>query len=525
MQILRGLDRNASRGCAGQRELHVVTRPSQRATPSQLISTGPPVKLDAQVGLFEGMCLADIAHVIVCAERSVMPPAAAAQLVSALLALRDVAPASVSDLPLRNLHAIRESWLLDRTPAAGWLGVGRAASESTTTGYHICVRAEVLAFIDALIEFGRAALHSAEQHRTSVMPDYAYMSEGQPTTFGHYLLGFVTALLRDIARAEAFFHRVNRSPAGIGASNGCSLGLDRNRLALLLGFEGLVGHARDAMWQVDGPIEALAIACSCAVHLDRLAEDLMRFCTADFGIVALLDRHLAASKTMPQMNTDSALAFVRSTTNRLIGMQAAMTTAGRTPCGQMDNHIRPDGDVPRAFVMAGQLARLMGDVVMHLRFDESHGIAAVRRACAYTGDLAEAVMLKSGLDFGKAYSIAERLVRARAVVRDMGAQDAFAADGLPTIPTGAELDAMARATVGQSIGLSDSEMQAAIDPQTAVERRAGIGGTAAQPFAAMVHECDEELSNAAAKRGEIERSLARSRQALLAMAQQLVERT
>ena len=164
-----------------------------------------------------------------------IPAGDGAALLSFLLRLqprpRDFAP----DPALGDLHTNREAWLAARTPAAGWLGAGRARREATTTGYLIATRWRLLEMIGALIDAGRAIIDCADRHRNSLMPDYTYLQAGQPTTFAHFLLGFGCALMRDLDRARALFTRINLSPGGCGSSNGSILPQNRERLAALLG--------------------------------------------------------------------------------------------------------------------------------------------------------------------------------------------------------------------------------------------------------------------------------------------------
>jgi argininosuccinate lyase len=103
----------------------------------------------------------------------------------------------------------------------------------------------------------------------------------------------------------------NRSPAGCGSVNGSHLPQDRSRLAELPGFDGLAQHARDAMWQPDGPIETLSVAITALINLDRLAEDLQIFATAEFDLVELDEGHTRASVIMPQKKNPYALNYVR----------------------------------------------------------------------------------------------------------------------------------------------------------------------------------------------------------------------
>src|SRR5579864_277085 len=333
---------------------------------AELVQTAFARELADQLALFRGMSLADLAHIVMLIETGVTPRAAGASLLEALLALHEHPPDFSPTPESGDLYTNREAWLATRTPAVGWLGAGRARRESTTTGYRITVRSCLLAFADALMKVGTALVERADEDRATLMADYTYLQPAQPTTFGHYLLGFAYPLLRDLERLQALYTRTNRSPAGCGSVNGSHLPQDRSRLAELLGFDGLAQHARDAMWQPDGPIETLSVVVTALVNLDRLAEDLQIFATAEFGLVDLAEGHSRASVIMPQKKNPYALAYVRGATNELTGMLTSVATLGRTPSGQVDNRVFIYGDVPRALETAAGVATLMSGVIAGL---------------------------------------------------------------------------------------------------------------------------------------------------------------
>jgi argininosuccinate lyase len=189
-----------------------------------------------------------------------------------------------------------------------------------------------------LIEAGTCLVDRAEEF-SARMADYTYLQPAQATSFGHYLLTFAYPLVRDLDRLQALYRRTNLSPAGCGSVNGSRLPQDRTRLAGLLGFDGQVPHARDAMWQPDGPIEMLAMIVAALVNLDRLAEDLQIFATAEFDLIDLADSHARASVIMPQKKNPYALTYVRGVANEMIGMLAGVAALGRTPSGQVDNRV------------------------------------------------------------------------------------------------------------------------------------------------------------------------------------------
>ncbi len=445
----------------------------------ELVQTAFARELSDQVALFRGMSLADLAHTIMLIEAGVIPTADGAALLSALLSLHEF-PRDFTPIP--ESGANREAWLAARTPAVGWLGAGRARRESTTTGYRITVRSYLLAFADALLRTGRAVIERADEYRSTLMADYTYLQPAQPTTFGHYLLGFVYPLLRDVERLQALYGRTNRSPAGCGSVNGSHLPQDRNRLAELLGFDGLVQHARDAMWQPDGPIETLSVVVTALVNLDRLAEDLQIFATAEFDLIELDEGHSRASVIMPQKKNPYALNYVRGAANELTGALASAAALGRTPSGQVDNRVFLYGDVPRALETATGVANLMAGVLTGLHFKAPVAESRLANGFAMATDLAETIMLETGLDFRSAHRIVGRLVR-----------DAAQTNRLMRDLTVADLDAAAQVMLNRPLRLPEAVFAQALDPATAVAARQGIGGAAPEPLAAMLAECRAEL--------------------------------
>ncbi|MDQ6659555.1 MAG: argininosuccinate lyase, partial [Chloroflexota bacterium] len=476
----------------------------------ELVQTAFARELADQLALFTGMSMADLAHTIMLIEASVIPPTAGASLLAALLALHEY-PSDFTPTPeLGDLYTNREAWLTARTPAVGWLGTGRARREATTIGYRIAVRSRLLAFAQALIKVGTALIERADEYRSTLMADYTYLQPAQPTTFGHYLLGFTYPLLRDLDRLQELYTRTNSSPAGCGSVNGSRLPQNRIRLAELLGFDGLAHHARDAMWQPDGPIEILAVVVAALVNLDRLAEDLQIFATAEFDLVELADGHTRASVIMPQKKNPYALTYVRGATNELSGTLTAVAALGRTPSGQVDNRVFAYGDVPRALETATGVATLMSSVLTGLHFNAPAAAARLANGFATATDLAETITLETGLDFRTAHRIVGRLVREATetgrTMRDL---------------TNEDLDAAAQAVLNRPLHLSETAFTSALDPAAAVAARQGLGGAAPEPLAAMVTECHDTLAAQANWFEHVARRTVAAEEALMQRAHEL----
>ena len=143
------------------------------------------------------------------------------------------------------------------------------------------------------------------------MPDQTYLQQAQPSTFGHYVLSFVYPAVRDAHRLLDEFDDINRSPAGAGCVNGTRLLDDRTFVAAALGFDEVIEHTRDAMWQIDGLIHVLASAASLLSTQSKLAEDLEIWSSSEFDFVDLADAYTRSSILMPQKRNPYSLSIVR----------------------------------------------------------------------------------------------------------------------------------------------------------------------------------------------------------------------
>jgi argininosuccinate lyase len=316
------------------------------------------------------------------------------------------------------------------------------------------------------------------------MPDYTYLQRAQPTTFGHYLQSFAWPMLRDLDRIEAVYCRADRCPAGIGSSNGSVIMHDRHKLAERLGFSQPVRHARDAMWQADIALEACAVALTSVLNIDRLAEDLMIFTSDEFGFVRLADRHARASKIMPQKRNPFALAFVRATANRLIGVQAGMCAAARTPSAQVDNRLFAYEAVPDAVRSAAEAASLAAECIAELSMDETRTRAALDDRSPCASDLAERLMIAVGIDYRSAHKAVGRLVRA---LEEKGSclAEASAEDvRIVCLSAGLSPD-----------GITDELVTAALDLATCIAARKDVGCAAPEEVAAMASELNALVSD------------------------------
>ncbi len=480
----------------------------------QLIQSAHRLELQSAGALLPAMILADLAHILVLLDHDLIPRESGRQLLAALLELRKAGLAGtrsgageqasvdglIPDPALGDLPMNREAWLRARVGvAAGYLLVGRPRREAVTVAFHLAMRDRVLALADALERLQRSLVDLAAGHVRTLAVDYTYWQPAQATTLAHSLLAYAYPLGREVERLRAAFGRTNISPAGAGCTNGAGIPIDRAILARLLGFDGLVLHARDANWQADLALELTWIAASTGLALDRLAEDLQIWTTREFGFVELADRAARASLAMPQKKNPYALIFVRGAATRLLGRLAGAGALAKAASGQPDQRIFAQDEVPAALELAEQSAALLVEVLAGVRFDRDRLAAAAKRGYLAGNDLAERIMYRSGLPFGEAHRIVGAAVRrALEAGRD--------ADGIDA----ASLDAAALEVHGAPLGLSDADVWDALDPEAAVARRTGTGGAAPASVRSLLAERRRALRRqrawVAARRAAIDRA-------------------
>jgi argininosuccinate lyase len=172
----------------------------------------------------------------------------------------------------------------------------------------------------------KALLAKAEKHVATVMPGFTHLQSAQPVTFGHHLMAYVEMFGRDRSRIRDSRKRLNECPLGAGALAGTSFPIDRHMTAKALGFDGPTRNSLDSVSDRDSLLEFMAAASISAVHLSRLAEEIIIWMSAPFGFVKLPDRWTTGSSMMPQKRNPDAAELVRGKSGRIFGSLIAVLT-------------------------------------------------------------------------------------------------------------------------------------------------------------------------------------------------------
>lgn len=376
-------------------------------------------KINASIGfdrkLYRQDIQGSIAHARMLARQKIITEADARSIVSGLKAvLADIeACRFVFKESLEDIHMNVESALKDKIgAAAGRLHTARSRNDQVATDFRLYVRDALDALDAGLKALQQALVARAGEHYDTLMPGFTHLQAAQPVTFGHHLLAYVEMFGRDRSRVADARTRMNESPLGAAALAGTSFPIDREFIAKELGFARPMANSLDAVSDRDFALDYLSIASICAVHLSRLAEEMVIWSSAQFGFIRFSDAYSTGSSIMPQKRNPDAAELVRGKTGRIFGnLIALLTTMKALPLAynkDMQEDKEPVFDTASNLMLCVQA---MAGMVTDLSVDKTAMAKAAGTAYANATDLADWLVRELKMPFRDAHHITAKLVK------------------------------------------------------------------------------------------------------------------
>jgi len=421
-----------------------------------------------------------LAHTVMLCEQGIVERAAAKKI---LRALREIEAMGVKRFPMDpargELFFNIEAYVLRRAgeDAGGRMHTGRSRGDMYVCSERMVLRERILGLAGDLADLLQTILEVASRHVETVMPGYTLLQHAQPTTFAHYLLSFGDRFVRDLERLKETYRRVNRSPMGAAISTGSAFPLNRERMAELLGFDGVVENTRDAAIYRDFALESAAHAAIAASNVSALADDLNAWCTFEFGMVELADAYCGTSSIMPQKKNPSSLERIRYLAAECIGSTMTVFAQLKTFSEQLGD-LEATGPVAwRTFDRARAALRFMRGVLATLTVKKE--LMRQRAGANFTQatQLADEIVKQKDLAFRTAHRIVGRLVRS-CIERGLAPSDV----------TPALVDEAAVAIHGKPLKLSPETVRNALDAARIVKSRTMLGSPGAKEVQRMLKE-------------------------------------
>jgi argininosuccinate lyase len=228
---------------------------------------------------------------------------------------------------LEDIHTNIEARLTEKLgDAARRLHTGRSRNDQVATDFKLFVRDAIDDVSAAVKDVMQALTQRAAEHAASVMPGFTHLQTAQPVTFGHHLLAYVEMFSRDRGRLADARARLNECPLGAAALAGTSFLIDRQMTAASLGFDRPTANSLDSVSDRDFALEYLSALSILAMHMSRLAEEIILWCSAPYQLIALSDAFTTGSSIMPQKRNPDAAELTRAKTGRIFGALLGLLT-------------------------------------------------------------------------------------------------------------------------------------------------------------------------------------------------------
>jgi argininosuccinate lyase len=321
-------------------------------------------------------------------------------------------PAWLDASKAEDVHHFAESALIEKLgPLGAKLHTGRSRNEMVTTEFRMYVRDAALEIQRAIAALARATAEQAEKNMGVPMPGTTHMQHAQPLLLSHWLLAHGEAFVRDAERLKSAAASADLCPLGSGALAGCAFPLDRKALARDLGFSGITANSLDAVSDRDFALEFLFTLATLAMHLSRLAEDMVLFATPEFGFIELPDEFSTGSSLMPQKKNPDAWELIRGKAGRIYGSLFALLTTFKGLPSSYQRDLQEDKEALfAAHDQALAMTQIAAATLAATKFNEMRLREAAQDPALVATELAD-YLVAFGVPFREAHEVVGKVLR------------------------------------------------------------------------------------------------------------------
>jgi argininosuccinate lyase len=439
------------------------------------------------------------------AEQNIVPKESAAVICKSVLELQEKDPDILRPFvpEYGDVYVHVEKYLEERVGKEhiGHLALARTRPEPIA---RMVLREKLLKIQDAALDMRRKLLDTAEEHAETVMTGYTHAQPAQATTYGHYLLGAYDPIEEDCRFFEDAYANVNRCTLGCGALAGTGFPIDRNRVAQLLGFDGIVENTYACVSSNDFMIVCANAVTDLAVTLSRVMADFVEWASFDVGMLLTAPQFSSYSSLMPQKLNTTVLEGGRLKCTYCLAL--AQNVANLIVKGHY-------GDVKEVDMVwmptfksldyTTDTIRLLGEVIRTMQVNRERMLELARGNFCTVSELADEIYRTRGLAYRTAHAIAAHTVNR--VVKDKL---------LATDITTQMVDEAAVKVVGKPLELPEQAVRESLDPVTFVARRTHQGGPAPEEVRRMIKVRRERLKEASSRQNTRKQNLEKAESAL-----------
>jgi len=320
-------------------------------------------------------------------------------------------PEKILQSDYEDIHSWIEGNLIKKIGELGKkLHTGRSRNDQVTTDLKLWCKKQIVVLLGNIINLKKNFLYVAELNHDVIMPGYTHLQRAQPITFSYWCLAYVEMLKRDASRLKDILKRLNFSPLGSGALSGTAWKINRNKLAISMGFDAETSNALDSVSDRDYVIELLSCSAISMMHLSRFSEDLIFFNSNEASFVELSDSISSGSSLMPQKKNPDALELIRSKCGRVYGSLFSILSVFKSLPLSYNKDMQEDKEGLFDAIKTWNNSLLIASLVLkNIKLNRSFCLQAAKESYSNSTEIAD-YLVKKGLSFREAHNISGQLV-------------------------------------------------------------------------------------------------------------------
>lgn len=354
------------------------------------------------------------AHLLMLEEQGIVTREDGAVIMKALEEIDyDAYRDSEYDGNFEDLYFKMEDEIIRRTNGVGGnLHLARSRNDMCVAWSHMAIRESILELMEQMIGLQNTVLLFAREHRDTLYVVHTHTQHAQPGILGHYFLGMVDVIGRDIERLRHAYTVTNVSPMGAAAITTSGFPVSRERVAELAGFEGVVENSYDTIGNIDYFTETASAISLSALNLGRIVTDMILWATEEMKMIRVADGYISTSSIMPQKRNPIALEHLRSSLSVTKGIgDAVMTGFLKSPYGDISDYEDIEDVISRAFEMLTINVRMMNAVLGTMDVNKELLRERAYESFSVVTEIADQMYRSYGIPFRQAHHFVAFLVK------------------------------------------------------------------------------------------------------------------
>ena len=370
--------------------------------------------IDIDQRLYEEDIAGSIAHTKMLGKQKIISKKEQSAIVSGLKAIeKDIEKNKVDfSKKLEDIHMNIESLLFKKIgKVAGKLHTARSRNDQVVTDLKLWIKKESKFLDSELKKFQKTLINIAKKNTETIMPGYTHLQIAQPISLAHHVLAYVEMIARDRTRIKDCLYRLNESPLGAAALAGTSFPIDRKYTSKELGFREPTKNAMDTVSDRDFVIEFLFVLSLIAVHLSKIAEEIVLWSNQQFNFINLPDDLSTGSSIMPQKKNPDGAELVRGKTSIIISNLSSMLNIVKGLPLSYSKDLQDDKQLTfNSYDNVYLCVKVINEILSKSTFNKTKMKELIDNSNATATDLANWLVQNLSYSFRDAYNVTGKVV-------------------------------------------------------------------------------------------------------------------